>query len=240
MQQINDKYKGVPFVLLDIPRITVDDNFKEVWKENAIPVVRLIPDSRYTWTPEEALMKKNEPFHNEYTTPNWIGFSSFQPSTDGRFASKVVDGKSVLPRFMEQLHDYLPVLKITQILFWSNQRSIGLHRDLNEQYSYPSSLRIMISDENPDPTFWMQPLPESSTGAGHERLPFNPKTARFVDTRQTESNTFVYNNLDWMHGASKHPTYSKILCSLSIKWDHRNNKFFNLLDKSILRYGDNR
>ena len=91
----------------------------------------------------------------------------------------------------------------------------------------------MISDENLYPTFWMQPRPESSTGAGHERLPFNPKTARFVDTRQTESNTFVYNNLDWMHGASKHPTYSKILCSLSIKWDHRNNKFFNLLDKKI-------
>jgi hypothetical protein len=242
----DDKYKGVPFVILDIPRIIVDDNFKEVWKENAIPVVRLRPDSRYTWTPEEAerksgeAKKKNEYFHNEYTTPNWIGFSPFEPMVNPRFASKVIDGKSILPRFMEQLHDHLPILNIKKILFWSNQRPIGLHRDLNEQYPYPSSLRILISDENPEPTFWMQPKPESAIGAGEEKIPFDPATARFVDTRHTESNTFVYNNQDWLHGARKDPAYSKILCSLSITWDHNNNKFSDLLDQSILRYGDNR
>ena len=235
------KYQGIPFVVLDIPKIEMDDNFLSVWNENAIPVVRLKPDARYTWTKEEAAEKEasGERFHNEYTQPNWNGFSIQESgNVDIRFARQLVDGKSVFPKFYEQLFDYLPIKETRQILFWSNQRRIGLHRDLREQYPFPSSLRIMISDENPEPTFWLQPRPENSIGAGSEKIEFDPITARFVDTRNTESNTFVYNNRDWLHGAKKDPAYNKILCSLTITWDY--TRLDKLLDKSIERYGNNR
>jgi len=237
---INDKYEGVPFTILDIPKIEVDANFKEVWASSAVSVVRLHPDHRYTMTAEQAAtLEANGGRPSEYTNPNWAGFTALSTGkVDVRFAQGLIDGKTILPKFFEQLYDYLPVQEITQILFWSNQRPIGLHRDLREQYSFPSSLRFMIEDENPEPTFWLQPRPEGSNGDGAENIQFDKTTAKFVDTRHTESNTFVYNNKDWLHGARKDPAYSKILCSISLTWDY--SKYESLLDRSIARYGDNR
>jgi hypothetical protein len=235
-----DKYAGVPFIILDIPKFEMDDNFEEIWKTSAVPVVRLKPDYRYTLTPEQAgELERTTGRLSEYTTPNWVGFNALETEkVDVRFARSLVDGKAVLPKFFEQLYEYLPAREITQVLFWSNQRPIGLHRDLREQYPFPSSLRLMIDDENPEPTFWLQPRPEGSNGDAAEKIKFDEATAKFVDTRNAESNAFVYNNKDWLHGARKDPAYSKILCSISLSWDY--SKYGQLLDRSIKRYGNNR
>ena len=237
---VDDKYAGVPFIVLDVPRIEIDDSFKEIWQSSSVPVVRLKPDTRYTMTPEQAATLESTGGRlSEYTNPNWVGFSALETEkVDVRFARSLVDGKKIFPKFFEQLNEYLPIQEITQVLFWSNQRPIGLHRDLKGQYPFPSSLRIMIEDENPEPTFWLQPCPINSNGDPAEKIGFDAATAKFVDTRNTESNTFVYNNKDWLHGARKDLAYSKILCSISLIWDYK--KYDQLLNHSIKRYGDNR
>jgi len=229
-----EKYQHLPYVLLDIPRIVPDDCFQDLWQQHSVPILRLKPDERYPYTPAEAQQLHEENGRlNEYTQANWQGLTVLDNGkADDRWAYSKIDGYKLLPRFMEQLHDYLPVYGFSQVLFWSNQRAIGLHRDLNEQHPFPTSLRIMISDENPKPTFWLQPLPEGARGVGSERLPYIEEQAVYVDTSKTKSNTFVYNNGHWVHGAKKDPAYSKILCSISVgRW--RWNDYEKLVDRSI-------
>ena len=206
-KHFDEKYKGIPYLLLDIPKIIPDDNFKNLWNEKKIPIVRVKRDERYPFENAEAAEEHRKIYGgvNQYITANWDGFVGLTKNTaDDRWASSLVDGPALLPKFFQQLYEYLPVKYLAQVLFWSNNIPIGLHRDLNEQYSWPSSLRIMIEDNNPEPTFFLSPADKLSG-----RLGPNPadngsqSTAKFVDTRNTTSNTFVYNNKEWAHGALK-------------------------------------
>ena len=239
-----EKYKGIPFVVLDIPPVVMDDAFQEMWNTHNAPIVRLKPDERYTDSPYEAeRMHKLTGKLNEYTMPNWNGINIIDsPGADDRWTKPMIDGKNILPKFIDYLHTNIPTNGISQILFWSNQRPIGIHKDKTEQLPYPNSLRIMIQDENPTPTFWLQPLGEGSQGIGAERIPFDTERACYVETRGLESSAFVYNNDTWCHGAHKLQKedgsfYSKILCSISLSWEWKG--YEELLDRSIEKYGNN-
>lgn len=241
-----EKYKGIPFIVLDIPPVVMDDAFQEMWDNHNAPIVRLKPDERYTDSPDEAeRMHKLTGKLNEYTMPNWNGINIIDsPGADDRWTKPMIDGKNILPKFIDYLHTNIPTNGISQILFWSNQRPIGIHKDKNEQLPYPNSLRIMIQDENPTPTFWLQPLGEGSQGIGSERIPFDEENAVYVETRGLESSAFVYNNHTWCHGAHKLQKpgaggqfYSKILCSISLSWEWKG--YEELLDRSIEKYGNN-
>jgi hypothetical protein len=232
-----EKYQGIPYIPLDIPKIEPDDDFWELWNTRTVPIVRLKPDHRYPFDPEQAEEHQRLTGRmNEYTTPNWQGMVAHTTDdADDRWTRSLVDGKKLLPKFFQQLRDHLPVSNISQVLFWSNQREIGLHRDLHEQHPFPCSLRIMIHDENTQPTFYLQPLPLGLQGIGSEKIKFQPEIAKFVDLTGTDTNSFVYNNGQWIHGAMKIPGRSKILCSLGVGWKW--TEYERLLDRSIERHG---
>lgn len=237
-----EKYNNIPYVFLDIPRIVPDDNFLELWDTYKIPVLRKpgFHDAKYPFTPEEAQVEfEKNGRTNEYTQPNWLGcYALTSKNADPRWTRSEFDGKTLLPKFFEQIYDLLPVHNISQILFWSNQRYIGVHRDLHEQYNWPSSIRMMISDENPEPTFFLQPIdPETPAHALSGPMPKDYSKVKFIDTTKHKSNVFMYNNRQWAHGAKKIPGYSKILCSMSIGYDWK--KLEALLDRSIAKYGTN-
>jgi len=241
-----EKYNNIPYVVLDIPRIVPDDNFMAVWTEYHIPILRKPGklDPKYPYSPEQAEIEYQKSAHlprplmiNEYTMPNWVGCHALAGRADDRWTESVFDGPKLLPKFFEQLYKYLPILKLNQVLFWSNQRPIGVHRDLHEQLPFPSSLRIVVQDNNPQSTFFLLPMP--SDADKHQRSMLQPSdwsTAKFVDT-SGESNTFLYNNKQWAHGAWKLEGHSKILCSMSIDYDWA--KLEALLDNSIAKNGNN-
>ena len=240
-----EKYNNIPYVFLDIPRIVPDDNFMELWETYKIPVLRKVGqhDAKYPFTPEEAQIEFERVGRtNEYTQPNWLGcYALDSKNADQRWTRSVFDGPKLLPKFFEQIYDLLPIRYISQILFWSNQRNIGTHRDLHEQYNWPSSIRMMITDENPQPTLFLVPIdPETPANALSGAITKDFKelsTAKFVDTTKYGSNVFMYNNRQWAHGAKKIQGYSKILCSMSIDYDWK--KLEVLLDRSIAKYGNN-
>lgn len=236
-----DKYNNIPYVILDVPSIIPDDNFMEVWQANNVPILRKPDkiDPKYPFTPAEAQAEFIRSGRtNEYTMPNWLGMTAFTTSVaDDRWTNSVIDGPTLLPKFFKQLHDYLPIRKLNQVLFWSNQRIIGIHRDLNEQLPFPSSVRLMIHDENTRPTFFLVPMDESASPHELSKHPKEWNHAKFINAGTAASNAFMYNNKQWAHGALKDEGYSKILCSLSIDYDWV--KFEELLDRSIARNGNN-
>lgn len=233
-----EKYRGIPVVHLALPRIEADQKFLDFFNTHARPVLRINKTNGYPFTREEAELKaKNEPwFENEYVESgcNWKGLFLTEP-VDTTMQHVYMDINQHFPELRDQLFDLLPVRSITTIRCWENLKRIGLHRDLREQYPFPSSLRIMLHDENPTPTFWMYPWPEDKQGWGYERLMVDdPSAVVEVDAWRHESNSFLFNNYHWCHAAHKDPKYSKILMFVEPEWNWK--KFEILLDHSIEKY----
>ena len=105
-----EKYKGIPFVVLDIPPVVMDDAFQEMWDNHNAPIVRLKPDERYTDSPYEAeRLHKLTGKLNEYTMPNWNGINIIDsPGADDRWTKPMIDGKNILPKFIDYLHTNIP------------------------------------------------------------------------------------------------------------------------------------
>jgi hypothetical protein len=235
-----DKYKDIPYVALDIPKIVLDDNFYEVWEANKQPIVRVKPDVRYPYSKEEAAAKAASDvwFQDQWTEANWDGMTALNTGkADDRWTDPRVNGPKIFPKFFQQLYSYLPIAKLNLVIFWSNRIPIGFHRDLNEQLPIPTSFRIFISDNNPRPTFMMEQIPNEQLDTFKGKRLYEGVDPLRVDLSNCETNTFAYNNLNWCHGAEKIEGHSKILCALSIDIDWR--KYDILLEKSIQRYGNN-
>ena len=245
-EHLSQKYMGIPYVFLDIPRIVPDEHFVDMFHEQSRYVRRLEKTTGYPFSAEEAAARSLEDplFKNEYTDQgsNWRGFF-LTPTRDTTMNHVVIDGGKEFPKLFEQLHTYLPVNSIDKIRCWENQYPIGLHRDIEEQYSgVPTSLRIMLDDNNPEPTFWLAPKPSDKKGWGYERI--NPANnnrqgvtddAIFVDTtNKTGSNTFVFNNYEFCHAAKKNANYNKILMFIVPNWNWVD--YEKLLDRSIEKF----
>lgn len=233
-----EKYQGIPFVHLDVPRLVADQNFLDVFNSQAQPVLRVAKTNGYPFTREEAESKaKTESwFANEYVEAgcNWKGLF-LTPPVDQSMQHVYLDINQYFPKLQQQILDQFPIKKIKTIRCWENLKEIGLHRDLLEQYPFPSSLRVMLYDENPEPTFWMYPWPKDKLGWGYERIFVNnPNEVLEVDAWRHESNSFMFNNYQWCHAARKNPQYSKILMFIEATWDWA--KFEVLLDRSIEKY----
>jgi hypothetical protein len=237
---LTTKYGGIPFVILDIPKIVMDDNFHEVWEANKKPILRIKADQRNPLSFEESAIKaaKDPWWQNQWVEANWDGIVAFNKDcADDRWTNPLVDGKTLFPKFFQQLHDYLPIRHLNQVQFWSNLIPIGFHRDLNEQLPIPTSMRIVIEDNNPKPTFMLEAIPEEKKDTFISKRPQDAVNPKFVDVSKTESNTFAYNNKDWAHGALKLEGHSKILCTMAIDYDW--SKYDNLIARSIAKYGNN-
>lgn len=241
-KHFDEKYKNIPYLFLDVPKIIPDDNFKNLWNEKKIPVVRRLPDDRYPFkNAEEAEEHTRQTGRsNEYSNASWDGFIALNTTlADPRWASSIIDGPTLLPKFFQQLYDHLPIKQLTQVVFWSNNIPIGIHRDITEQYSWPSSIRIMIEDDNPEPTFFLTPFDDHLPANTPSRpIPLDIKTqstAKFIDTNNSPSNAFIYNNKQWAHGALKNKGVRKILCAIGVNYDF--DKLEVLLDQSIAKYG---
>lgn len=126
------------------------------------------------------------------------------------------DWSSHFPRMFDQIRSVMPWHTIERVVLWQNTKPVDPHFDPNSMiFPWPDSFRVMLWDSNSQPTFWMTPWPSrADTGTDMiwdrrtYRLGVGPENEHLTRRRiyvdlPSDSNTFVFNNGAWMHGADR-------------------------------------
>lgn len=134
----------------------------------------------------------------------------------------------IFPDFMERLMEDFPFKVKPNLSFWSCNKSVLLHRDDTEFADFPSSFRIMLTDENPQQTLSLvEALPDQEPDW----------STNYIVPRTEDSNSYVWNNLRTKHKSTYDPAYRKIL--LIIGWGGFDIKKYNdLMERSVNKYKD--
>lgn len=224
-----EKYKGIVTLPLDLPKFELDDaiTFWQIWNEEVAPVARQHID-------RGALGKDNP----SLAFTQWDGLALYEDTSliskaawNTQVSNRLADSQS---NYVSAIKELLPFSRVRSIRLWSANRTVAPHYDGNLPASldgvmrFPTEIRIMLHDENPGPTFW---LTEASK---HQPQTEVPQDQRYYVSLPNETNTFAWNNEDYLHGADFDPQYRKIL--VVVKGWVDLERLEQLLDKSIKRY----
>lgn len=229
---IDHKWTGLPYIPLDIPIIEPDDwdLFWKLWNEKQADITRGLNETQY-----------------------WKGLCCWlNPLIDHtkfNFNNTVIDDWSMyFPKMFKQIHDSLPFYSVEKIVLWSNINEVNPHIDPDVViYPWPDSLRIMLWNTNDHPTFWMSHWPardekfnppiietrsKGSYGIKADRVPMEKRM--YIDLPK-ETNTFVFNNGAYLHGAD----LAKPKIIMAVKGRPKIYEWISTLEKSYQKYGDN-
>lgn len=195
---VDSKWSNVPYVPLAIPRIEPDDwdLFWKLWHEKQSDITRGLNETQF-----------------------WRGLCCWlHPSIDHtkfNYSNTVVDDWSHhFPRMFEAIRSCLPFYSLEKVVLWSNINEVTPHFDPDAVvYPWPDSLRIMLWDSNEKPTFYMCRWPDRTDefnppaivqrnkgayGVNAKRIPQEQRM--YVDL-PIDTNSFVFNNGAFLHGA---------------------------------------
>jgi len=95
---------------------------------------------------------------------------------------------------------------------------------------FPTEIRIMLDDQNPKETFWLTPASK------HQPQTNIPEEDKHYVKLPIDTNTFAWNNEDFLHGADFNPQYRKII--VVVKGWIDVNRLEPLLDESLNKYNE--
>jgi hypothetical protein len=231
--RLNVKYKGIAALPLDLPKFELDnaDEFWKIWNSANEKVARQIIDRGADGTRNPSL-----------DLTQWDGLALYEDENllkDAAWRTKVSPelAKSQ-PKYLQRILDEMPFVRIRSVRLWSAHRTIIAHYDgnmppeLDGIMKFPTEIRIMLDDQNPKETFWLC----SSKKHKPNSKEIVPDEDRYYVTLPPETNAFVWNNEDFLHGADYNPPYRKIL--VVIKGWVDVERLEELLDRSIAKYPD--
>lgn len=230
---IDHQWTSVPWIPLDIPRIEPDD-WDLFWK---------------LWNEKNADITRANPQESQY----WKGLCCWlNPAIDHtkfNYSNTVIDDWSMhFPQMFEQIRNCLPFISLEKIVLWSNVNTVNPHFDPDAViYPFPDSLRIMIWDTNESPTFYMNKWPERTEefnpppvtvrtgGKGYGIKPDRvPEDKRMYVDLPKDTNTFVFNNGAFLHGAN----LAKPKIIMAVKGRPNIYKWLKALESSYEKYKD--
>lgn len=230
LQLIDPKWTNVPWIPLDVPRIAPDDwgLFWRLWNEKNSDITR------------------NKPGETQYWKGLCCWLNPLVDHTRFNYSNTVLDDWSGhFPKMFEQIQDCLPFFSMEKIVLWSNINEVNPHIDPDGViYPWPDSLRVMIWDTNDGPTFWMSRWPDRTPDydppiidqrrLGNYGIKSHkvPRQNRIYVDLPPETNTFVFNNGAFIHGADlAKPKIIMAIKGRPIIW-----KWLQALEKSYAKY----
>jgi hypothetical protein len=224
-----EKYSGIGALPLALPKFELDDTkaFWRVWYDEATIVERQHID--------RGALGKDAPV---MSFTQWEGLAMYEDSTllakaawNTRISTALASSQ---PRFLQSIFENLPFVRIRSVRLWSANREVRAHYDGNMPPSldgvlrFPTEIRIMLDDQNPTETFWLTPVDK------HDPQTQVPQVDKHYVKLPLDTNTFAWNNEDFLHGADYDPRYRKILVVIKGWVDLERLEL--LLDQSINKY----
>lgn len=231
--RLNEKYKGIAALPLDIARFELDnaEEFWKIWNQENEKVARQIIDRGAEGNSKPSL-----------SLTQWDGLALYEDVKllkDAAWRTKVsAELAHSQSKYLRRVLNELPFVRIRSVRLWSAHRTIIAHYDgnmppeLDGVMRFPTEIRIMLDDQNPKETFWLC----SSTKYKPNAKESVPNEDRYYVTLPPDTNTFAWNNEDYLHGADYNPPYRKILVVVKGWVDVK--KLEELLDRSIAKYPD--
>lgn len=226
-----EKYKGIAALPLALPRFELDSEseFWRIWNEERARVDRQHIDRGAVGKDPSAVSK-------EYT--QWDGVAMYEDETilgNAAWRTKLSPNIAASqPKYIKSIFESLPFVRIRSIRLWSSNCVIPAHYDgnmpssLDGKLRFPTEVRLFLDDQNPTETFWITPI---SVSKPHTTVPDEHK--HYIKL-PADTNSFAWNNEDFLHGADYDPRYKKIL--VVIKGWVDVEKLEVLLDKSLEKY----
>ncbi len=224
-----EKYAGVGALPLALPKFELDDTeaFWHIWNNEVVPVDRQHID--------RGALGKDAPV---MSFTQWEGLAMYEDATllsKAAWNTKISGAlASTQPKFLKSIFEQLPFNRIRSVRLWSANREVRAHYDGNMPPSldgvlrFPTEIRIMLDDKNPTETFWLTPVTK------HNPQTEVPQVDKHYVKLPIDTNTFAWNNEDFLHGADFDPRYRKIL--VVIKGWVDVDRLESLLDQSINKY----
>lgn len=224
-----EKYKGIAALPLDLPQFELDssDDFWRIWNEEVSRV-----DRQHIDRGADGIVNASS------TYTQWDGIALYEDeSLLGNAAWKTKLSPNLAasqPKYIKSIFNNLPFVRIRSIRLWSSNCVIPAHYDgnmpssLDGKLRFPTEIRVFLDDQNPAETFWITPV---SISKPHTDVPLEH---RHYVKMPIDTNTFAWNNEDFLHGADYDPQYKKIL--VVIKGWVDVNRLEVLLDRSLEKY----
>jgi hypothetical protein len=224
-----EKYSGLGALPLALPKFVLDDvaEFWRVWNSELAAVDRQHID-------RGALGKHNPVM----SFTQWDGLAMYEDPAllkNAAWNTKISTALAVSQhKFLKSVFELLPFTRIRSVRLWSATRKVEAHYDGNLPASldgvlrFPTEIRIMLDDQNPTETFWLTPVSQ------HNPQTPVPEEDRHYVKLPIDTNTFAWNNEDFLHGADYDPQYKKIL--VVIKGWIDVDRLEQLLDQSLNKY----
>jgi hypothetical protein len=231
--RLHEKFKGLAGLPLALPRFELDDaeKFWEIWNANVAKVARQVTlGDRGSEGAANPSMERTQ----------WDGLALYEDPVLLEMAAwrtKISDELAETQKnYIKSIFNLLPFQRIRSIRLWSAHREILPHYDgnmppsLDRVLQFPAEIRIMLDDKNPTETFWIC----SNTKYKPNQMQPVPASDKLYIKLPADTNTFAWNNENFLHGADYDTRYKKIL--VVIKGWVDLDKLENLIDASIAKY----
>lgn len=229
MQELGEKFKDLSYLPLDLPKFELGDLslFEEIWNRESIEIKN---NSNSDYIPE---------FRGLHITANCLlDFNLHDLYVDGKMsktqisdASGYSQGRSVVGNWSKKLYkhkfffnlisqvmDKFPIRQISNMLILETITDVAPHREQSWVWKCPTEFRVMLHDENVDPTIYISDIQSGQT--------------TYIDLPK-ETNSVCWSNGTHVYGIDYHGKKSYQLVVNAI-WD--SNKLEKLVDQSLEKY----
>jgi hypothetical protein len=223
MKVLGDKYREVRWLPLDIPKIEFEDleEFKHTWHQESIDIIRIRPDVAEPWEKEKHPAGDKSSWYNVGFQGLTLWQNPMIPIDSGSFAAKEYQGNNKqLKRIVEQVFEYFPIQWMQSIFIWQSTNPVSPHRDEGAFWKCPTDFRVMLHDENEEPTLYVADIEKGDV--------------HYIDL-PSDTNSFCWSNGTQIHGSDYHGKNKYLLCICGVQYATKSDELF---ERSIAKYKD--
>lgn len=221
MRVLEQKYCNIRWLPLDLPKIELDDieEFKDFWAKESVDTVRQKADVAEPFSKEEHPFGEN----SNWYVPAFKGLHLFQhelaPLSEHSWTGKLHTGNNKqLKRILSQVYEYFPIHTFTSVFIWQSTREIIPHQDQGAFWKCPTEFRVMLHDENPQPTLYVAGIEDGN--------------AHYIDL-PPDTNSFCWSNGTQLHGSDYHGKNKWLLVVAGVQHSIKCDELF---ERSIKKY----